>query len=171
MRWRAGLSSGVRGAVRGAVLFSCLGTGCYNAITDAVVDKETDPGGTLAVQIAGGPPGSLPALASGSPLSISGQTSSLVVALTCRADDAGVDAATALATAGAQLTLHVAMQNGNQLQVHTGGKSCIADAGTITLIANSDGTLSGSFDTTGTVTDSGAPVTLTGTLSEIPQAH
>jgi len=146
-------------------------SGCIDAIESAVVDDVTDPGGTLSVQIGDAAPGSLPALASGDPMAITAQSASLVVALSCTADVNGLHAATVLATAGATMTLPIAAGNGNQLQVHTGGQSYVADVGTIVLGTNADGTLSGTFDSTGTIAATGAPVTLHGTLTEIPQAH
>jgi hypothetical protein len=151
------------------VWLSLAAGGCYQQIADAVVDKTVDPGGSLSVQIADGPPGALPAVAKGDPLAITGQSTTLVVALSCAADGNGVHAFTALGTAGGTITLDITPGNGNQIQVHTGGQTSVADTGTIALTANADGTVSGSFDASGTVMGSGAAVTLKGTLSEIPQ--
>jgi hypothetical protein len=145
------------------------GAGCSNPITDAVIDTTVDPGGSLSVQIGDGPPGALPALAKGDPLAITGQSTTLVIALSCATDASGVHAFTALGAAGGTITLLITPGSGNQIQVHTGGQSCVADSGTITLTANADNSISGSFDASGTVMGSGVPVTLKGTLSEIPQ--
>jgi hypothetical protein len=144
--------------------------GCIDQVASAVVDNVTDPGGKLEVQIGDAAPVDLPALAQGNPMSITAQSPSLVAAFTCAADASGQSAATVLATAGGQITLSIQPQNGNQLQVHTGGQSYVASTGTVTLMTNSDGSLSGSFDAMGAVA-SGAPVELHGTLTSIPQAH
>ena len=158
---------GLVGSLLGFVL--CVhAAGCYSVV-DAVVDDVTDPGGMMTVAIDSGTPGTLPGLASGDPLAITAQSNSLVIALTCKADASGNSAAKILGTAGGRMVLDILAGNGNQLQVHSAGKSFIADAGTISLATNADGTISGSYATTGSVMGDGTAVTLTGTLTSIPR--
>jgi hypothetical protein len=163
--------SGVLRSVGRLVAFALVlqGAGCYSQIIDAVVDDVTDPGGMMTITIDGGMPGTLPGLAQGNPLAITAQSASLVIALTCNSDPGGASAATVLSMVGGQIALTIQPMNGNRLQVHAGGKSFVADAGTISLQANSDGSISGSYDTTGTVMGDGTPITMTGTLTSIPQ--
>lgn len=143
-------------------------SGCYEQIVEAVVDDNHEPGGVMQVQIGDGAPGETTGLASGDPLIITGQNTSLVIALTVGDTATGASAKTALATPGAQITANFVPKGRNQLQVHIGGNNCVADSGSAQLTANTDGTISGTFSASGTVTQTGAAFTLTGKLTEVP---
>jgi len=142
--------------------------GCYDQIAAAVVDDNHEPGGVVHVQIGDGSPGETTGLASGDPLNITGQNQSLVVALTLGATSTGGAPKAMLAKLGTQIIATIVPMGSNKLQVHVGGQSCVADTGTVQIVSNTDGTISGSFSASGTVADNGAPFALTGTLTAVP---
>ncbi len=148
-------------------VFVLGGGGCGGLYSAVVDDHGTEPGGTLHASV-DGVAADVPALASGDPLTISASSANLVVSIVCGEDATGRAAVTVLAVAGGTIELAITAAGRTQLQLHTGGKSCIADTGTVQLATLADGTISGTFSATG---HEGAAMTACapeGTLTGIP---
>lgn len=161
--------------MRSALLLGCFlaataAGGCYGQIVDAVVDdEEAQPGGAFTASIAPAAAMPLPALAKGDPLTITVESTSLVAGMTCGEDTAGNKAVDVLGKPNSQITLIVAPATRSQLQMHAGGQTCVATAGTLSLRTDASLAISGSFETSGHLAGGETPCTMAGTLTGIPQ--
>ncbi|MEO6952693.1 MAG: hypothetical protein ABI321_12855 [Polyangia bacterium] len=152
---------------------SLLQSGCYEAIYKAVVDDpDHKAGGTLVTSLAGVTVGSTPALATANPMSIDGgNIVKFIINITAGDDVNGADAHTALAVAGATISLPIDQTSRSSIMLSYGGRRCRATAGVIDLSTDTALLISGSFDATGFMVDDNEPCQLNGTLTSVPQVR
>lgn len=164
------LSAPVRLLAALVVLAPLSLSGCYQqAIIDAIVqDPDLEPGGAVEAMLGDSALGAIPALAKGEPLTIHGQSHTVLFAITLGADVGGRPARDVLMGAGRTLSLTITPSSATQMQFHAGGASCNADAGQIDLSAGLNMALSGSFAATGRLAGTETPCELSGTITAIP---
>jgi len=142
--------------------------GCWNPYGEILADHVT-PGGVVRVTMDGGAPSAAAGLvaAKNEPLTVTAYSPDLTFGLEFDKLPDGRLPREALATEGGTLT--VAPGPSARLQTHSGGRSCVASAGTITLTVDAGGkTVTGAIDATGVVKDSTTPCALAITLTGIP---
>ena len=160
---------------RAALLACTLGSGCYQQLYDAVVDKsDTSPGGTITTLLGGQQVGDTTGLAkstSSTSMDIEGlsKDASLLISMTAGLDTTGVEARDALGVAGASVTLVITPTGDSALQLHYIGSTCAAATGQIDLQADTNLALTGAFMADGTDDATGAACSVTGTITTIPQ--
>lgn len=157
------------------LLVLTLGSGCYQQLYNAVVDKsDKSPGGTIMTQLGGQQVGDTTGLAKSTKstaLTILGQSkdATLLLSMTAGLDIAGVQARDALGVAGASVTLVITPTSDSALQLHYSGSTCAAATGQIDLQADAKLALTGTFMADGTDDATGADCSVTGTITTIPQ--
>jgi hypothetical protein len=142
--------------------------GCWNPYGEILAEHIT-PGGVVRVTLDGGAPTAAAGLvaAKAEPLTVTAYSPDLTFGLELDKLADGTLPRDALAKEGG--TLSVAPGASARLQAHAGGRSCVADAGTISLTVDAGGkTVTGAIDATGVLKGTTGRCQLVVTLTGIP---
>jgi hypothetical protein len=137
---------------------------------EATAPRPPDPGGTVTVQMDGGPERHTIALAhlKADPPVLDGASAEATVSITIGDDAAGADPKSALANTGGAVELRLTPTSRNHLEVHLSGTGCVAQGGLVRLRVDEMMLVAGDFQATGTVFGGSAACAIAGTLAAVP---
>jgi hypothetical protein len=148
--------------------FALTFSACFNPYGE-ILAEHVSPGGVVRVTLDGGAPTAAAGIvaAKNEPLTVTAYSADLTFGLELDKLADGRLPREALASEGGTLT--VAPGPSARLQTHTGGRSCVADEGTITLTVDGGGkTVTGAIEATGVLKGTTGRCQLSITLTGIP---